>query len=130
MAKAYALMLGIIIGSHALIGWFIEGHLMIGLFNVDIVNDIVYTICAAALLLVGATPAPVKAIQGVLLLVGLVFVLLGLGTLLDQHLGGLLPTGTTVLDHLLLLSTGAGALLLGVLPSARKPLVTNGTALN
>jgi hypothetical protein len=113
MAKAYALMLGIIIGSHALIGWFIEGHLMIGLFNVDIVNDIVYTICAAALLLVGATPAPVKAIQG-----------------LDQHLGGLLPTGTTVLDHLLLLSTGAGALLLGVLPSARKPLVTNGTALN
>jgi hypothetical protein len=130
MAKAYALMLGILIGSHALIGWFIEGYLMIGLFNVDIFNDIVYTVCAAALLLVGATPAPVKAIQAVLLAVGVVFVLLGIGSMADEHLSGLLPTGTTVLDHLLLLSTGAGALLLGVLPQARKPLTTGGTALN
>jgi hypothetical protein len=130
MAKAYALMLGILVGSHALVGWFIEGSLMLGLFNVDIVNDIIYTVCAAALLLVGATPAPAKAIQAVLLAVGLVFVLLGLGSLSDEHLGGLLPTGTTILDHLLLLGTGAGALLFGVLPWARKPLMTDGTALN
>jgi hypothetical protein len=130
MAKAYALMLGILLASHALLGWFIEGYLLIGLFNVDIFNDIVYTVCAAALLLVGATPAPVKAIQAVLLGVGVVFVLLGIGSMADEHLGGLLPTGTTVLDHLLLLSTGAGALLLGVLPLARKPLMTGGTALN
>jgi hypothetical protein len=130
MAKAYALMLGIVIGSHALIGWFIEGYLMLGLFNVDIVNDIVYTVCAVALLLVGATPAPVKAIQAVLLVVGLVFVLLGIGSMMDERLGGLLPTGTTILDHVLLLGTGAGALLFGVLPWARKPLMTNGTALN
>jgi hypothetical protein len=130
MAKAYALMLGILIGSHALIGWFIEGYLMIGLFNVDLFNDVVYTVCAVALLLVGATDAPVRAIQAVLLLVGLVFVLLGVGGMMDEHLGGLLPSGTTVLDHLLLVGTGAGALLLAVLPWAQKPLVTNGAALN
>lgn len=130
MAKAYALMLGILIGSHALLGWFIEGYLMLGLFNVDLFNDIVYTVCAAALLLVGATPTPVKAIQAVLLAVGVVFVLLGLGSMADEHLGGLLPEGTTVLDHLLLVGTGAGAVLLGVLPVARKPLMTDGAALN
>ena len=130
MAKAYALMLGIVIGSHALLGWFIEGSLMLGLFNVDIVNDIVYTICAAALLLVGATPASVKAIQAVLVLVGLVFVLLGVGSMLDENLGGALPSGTTILDHVLLLGTGAGALLLGLSPWARGPLMTSGTALN
>ena len=130
MAKAYALMLGIVIGSHALLGWFIEGSLMLGLFNVDIVNDIVYTICAAALLLVGATPAPVKAIQAVLVLVGLVFVLLGVGSMLDENLGGALPSGTTILDHVLLVGTGAGALLLGLSPWARRPLMTSGAALN
>jgi hypothetical protein len=130
MAKAYAVMLGILIGSHALIGWFIEGDRMLGLLNVDIFNDIVYTACAAALLFVGSTHTPVKVIQGVLVLVGLVFMALSAGSLLDEHLFGLLPSGVTLLDHMLLIGTGAGALLLGVVPWAREPLETNGTALN
>ena len=130
MAKAYAVMLGILIGSHALIGWFIEGSRMLGVLNVDIFNDIVYTLCAVALLIVGSTHTPVKVVQAVLVVVGLVFVLLGLGSLADERLGGLLPTGTTILDHLLLFGTGGAALLLGVSPWARKPLTTNGVPLN
>jgi hypothetical protein len=130
MAKAYAVMLGILIGSHALIGWFIEGSRMLGVLNVDIFNDIVYTACAAALLFVGSTHTPVKVIQTVLVLVGLVFVVLSVGSIIDEHLFGLLPSGVTILDHLLLLGTGGAALLLGVSPWAREPLETNGTALN
>jgi hypothetical protein len=130
MAKAYAAMLGILIGSHALIGWLIEGSRMLGVLNVDIFNDIVYTICAAALLYVGSTHTRVKVVQGVLIVVGLVFVLLAFGSVMDERLGGLLPTGTTILDHLLLFGTGGAALLLGVSPWAREPLTTNGTALN
>jgi hypothetical protein len=130
MAKAYAAMLGILIGSHALIGWLIEGSRMLGVLNVDIFNDIVYTICAAALLYVGSTHTRVKVVQGVLIVVGLVFVLLAFGSVMDERLGGLLPTGTTILDHLLLFGTGGAALLLGVSPWAREPLITNGTALN
>jgi hypothetical protein len=130
MAKAYAAMLGILIGGHALIGWLIEGSRMLGVLNVDIFNDIVYTICAVALLYVGSTHTPVKVVQGVLIVVGLVFVLLALGSVMDERLGGLLPTGTTILDHLLLFGTGGAALLLGVSPWAREPLTTDGTALN
>jgi hypothetical protein len=130
MAKAYAVMLGVLIGSHAFIGWFIEGSRLLGVLNVDLFNDVVYTLCAVALLIVGSTHTPVKAIQAVLLVVGAVFVLEGIGGVLDEHLGGLLPSGVTILDHLLLFGTGGAALLLGVAPWAREPLVTNGTALN
>jgi hypothetical protein len=130
MAKAYAVMLGILIGSHAFVGWFIEGSRMLGVLNVDIFNDIVYTVCAVALLVVGSTDTPVKVIQAVLVVVGLVFVLIGALSVMDERLGGLLPSGTTIIDHLLLLGTGGAALLLGVSPWARKPLTTDGTALN
>jgi hypothetical protein len=119
MAKAYAVMLGVLIGSHAFIGWFIEGSRLLGVLNVDLFNDVVYTLCAVALLIVGSTHTPVKAIQAVLLVVGAVFVLEGIGGVLDEHLGGLLLFGT-----------GGAALLLGIAPWAREPLVTNGTALN
>jgi hypothetical protein len=130
MAKAYAVMLGVLLASHAFVGWFIEGERMLGVLNVDIFNDIVYTLCAVALLFVGSTHTPVKAIQGVLLLVGALFVLMGIGGTIDEHLGGLLPSGTTIIDHLLLFGTGGTALLLGASPWAREPLTTNGTALN
>jgi hypothetical protein len=130
MAKAYAVMLGILIGSHAFVGWFIEGSRMLGVLNVDIFNDIVYTVCAVALLVVGSTDTPVKVIQSVLVVVGLVFVLIGALSVMDERLGGLLPSGTTIIDHLLLLGTGGAALILGVSPWARKPLTTDGTALN
>ena len=130
MAKAYAVMLGILIGSHAFVGWFIEGSRMLGVLDVDIFNDIVYTVCAVALLFVGSTDTPVRAIQGVLVVVGLVFVLIGFFSVLDERLGGLLPSGTTIIDHLLLFGTGGAALLLGLSPWARKPLTTNGTVLN
>ena len=130
MAKAYAVMLGILIGSHAFVGWFIEGSRMLGVLNVDVLNDIVYTVCAVALLVVGTTGTPVKVIQAVLLVVGLVFVLLGLGSLADERLGGLLPSGTTIIDHLLLFGTGGAALLLGVARWAREPLTTGGVPLN
>ncbi|MCU1544274.1 MAG: putative integral rane protein [Microbacteriaceae bacterium] len=130
MAKAYAVMLGVLLGSHAFVGWFIEGERMLGVLNVDTFNDIVYTLCAVALLFVGSTHTPAKVIQGVLLLVGALFVVMGIGGTLDEHLGGLLPSGTTIIDHLLLFGTGGAALLLGVSPRAREPLTTNGTALN
>ena len=103
---------------------------MLGVLNVDIFNDIVYTVCAVALLVVGSTDTPVGVIQGVLVVVGLVFVLIGFFSVLDERLGGLLPSGTTIIDHLLLFGTGGAALLLGLSPWARKPLTTNGTALN
>jgi len=130
MAKAYAVMLGILIGSHALVGWFIEGSRMLGVLNVDIFNDIVYTVCAIALLFVGSTDTPVTVIQGVLVAVGALFVLIGVCSVIDERLGGLLPSGTTIIDHLLLFGTGGAALLLGVARWARKPLMTNGAPLN
>jgi hypothetical protein len=123
-------MLGILLGSHAFVGWFIEGSRILGLLNVDLFNDIVYTICAVALLLVGSTHTPVKVIQGVLLLVGLLFLVMGVAGLFDDKLGGLLPTGVTIIDHLLLFGTGGAAVLLAVSPWAREPLTASGAALN
>ena len=130
MAKAYAAMLGLFLGGHAGVGLFIEGDHILGLLNVDFLIDIIYIASAAALLVVGFTRSSVKAIRGTLLAVGLI--LLGIGALgqIDKTIAGLLPTGLTVLDFLLLFSTGGLAVLFALGPKAGEPLTTEGKPIN
>jgi hypothetical protein len=130
MAKAYAAMLGLFLGGHAFIGLFIEGDHILGLLNVDFFVDVTYLLCTAALLFVGSTNSSPKAVRGVLLVVGTYLVTLGLLGQLNKFVWGLLPTGLTMLDFLLLFSTGGLALLLGLVPAASRPLMTEGKPIN
>jgi hypothetical protein len=130
MAKAYAAMLGLFLGGHALIGLFIEGDHILGLLNVDFFVDITYLLCAAACLFVGSTDSSTATVRLVLLAVGGYLVVLGLLGQLDKTVWGLLPTGLTALDFLLLFSTGGLALILGLVPAASRPLTTEGKPLN
>jgi hypothetical protein len=130
MAKAYAAMLGLFLGGHAFVGLFIEGDHILGLLNVDFFVDVTYLLCAGACLFVGSTDSSTRAVRGVLLAVGAYLVALGALGQLDKTVWGLLPTGLTVLDFLLLFSTGGLALLLAVVPAAARPLTTEGKPLN
>ncbi|MCU1424885.1 MAG: putative integral rane protein [Microbacteriaceae bacterium] len=130
MAKAYAAMLGLFLGGHALIGLFIEGDHILGLLNVDFFVDVTYLLCAAACLFVGSTDSSPAAVRVVLLGVGSYLVALGLLGQVDKTVWGLLPTGLTMLDFLLLFSTGGLALLLAAARSAAAPLTTEGKAIN
>jgi len=123
-------MMGVLLGSHGFLGLFIEGEHLLGLFNVDILLDIVYLLSALVLLVVGGTRAPAGLLRGGLFLVAIVFILIAVLGLADNTLVGLLPTGLTHVDIGFLFVIGAIAAFTGLLPGATRPLQTGGQALN
>ncbi|GHD44399.1 hypothetical protein D9V29_03280 [Mycetocola manganoxydans] len=130
MGKLYALILGIVLGGHGLVGLFIEGDRLMGILNVDTLVDVIYLVSAALLFLVAFTRSSPLMIRGVLFSVGGVLLLLGVLGLLDNRVFGLLPTGLTLVDFFLLFGAGGLTLIFSVLPSTPEPLTTANAPLN
>ena len=130
MGRAIAFMMGVLLGSHGFLGLFIEGEHLLGLFNVDILLDIVYLFCALVLLVVGGTRSPAGLLRGGLLFVAAVFLLIAVLGLFDDSVAGLLPTTLTKVDIGFLFVVGAIAAVTALLPRVAEPLQTGGVALN
>ncbi|MCP2032638.1 NADH:ubiquinone oxidoreductase subunit K [Okibacterium sp. HSC-33S16] len=130
MGKLYALMLGIVLGTHGLVGLFIEGEHLLAILNVDIFIDVVYLVSAVLLLGVALTNSSPGAIRGSLLLVGVVLLAIGVSGLFDNTVFGLMPTGLTLVDYFLFFGAGFVSLILPAFPSSVQPLTSSGTALN
>ena len=125
MSKAIAIMVGVILGGHGILGLFIEGRPLL-LFNVDIALDLIHLFSAAVLLFVGRERASDLTVRGGLLLVGVIEIGTGLAGLADRHLGGLAPTGLFPLDFLLTFGLGGACLLGAVLPHAGRNIWETG----
>jgi hypothetical protein len=130
MGRAIAFMMGVLLGTHGFLGLFVEGEHLLGLFNVDILLDIVYLLCALVLLVIGGTRSPAGLLRGGLLLVAGIFIVIAVLGLGDDTLGGLLPTGLTPVDVGFLFVVGAVAAVTAMLPGVARPLQTGGQALN
>jgi hypothetical protein len=130
MGRAIAFMMGILLGSHGFLGLFVEGEHLLGLFNVDILLDIVYLFCAIMLLAVGGTQAPANILRAGLLFVAVVFILIAVLGLADDTLAGLLPTTLTRVDIGFLFVVGGIVAVTALLPRVARPLETGGQALN
>jgi hypothetical protein len=130
MGKALAVILGVLYGGHGFLGLFVEGNHLLGIFNVDILVDVLYLALAVAFLSVGFFASSAAAIRGVLLLGGGVLILLGLAGLVDHTVWGLLPTGLTLMDFIVLFAPGAVAVIMAVIPGTEKPLISGGVAIN
>ena len=130
MAKAYAAILGLLLGGHAIVGFFIEGLHLLGVLNVDLLIDLIYITSAAALLFVGLGSASPVVVRGTLLVVGAALLALGTFGLMDNTVAALLPTGLTMVDFILLFSAGGFAVLFGLWKGATRPLVTSGEPIN
>lgn len=126
MGKAFAIMLGVLLGGHGFLGLFVEHEHLLGIFNVDILVDVLYLFLSACLLSVGFFAHSAGAIRGVLLFSGGVLALLGFAGLVDDRVFGLLPTGLTLMDFVILFGTGAVSMIMSVLPSTTEPLVNGG----
>jgi hypothetical protein len=126
MGKLYALMLGIVLGSHGLVGLFIEGEHLLAILNVDILIDVVYLLMALLLFFVALTDSSPGTIRGALFLVGAGLLVIGGFGLLDDTVFGLLPTGLTLVDFFLLFGAGAISVIMAVVPSSVEPLTSVG----
>lgn len=117
MHRLTARVLGIVVALLAVIGYFVEGELLLGIMNVDLTLDIVRTVIAAALLIVGFVPSVSEtAVRVVVIAVGAMYVLMGLAAIADPTLFGMLPTGFTPFDVAFHLVVGLAAIVLGVMP--------------
>ncbi len=130
MGRAIAFMMGVLLGSHGFLGLFVEGEHLLGLFNVDILLDIVYLFCALVLIVVGGTRSNAGLLRGGLFFVAVVFLLIAVLGLFDDTIGGLLPTTLTKVDIGFLFVVGATAAFTALLPRVAEPLQTGGVALN
>jgi hypothetical protein len=119
MLRTLARVLGVIVALLAVVGFFIEGEHLLGLMNVDLALDVLRLIIAAALLYVGFGRASASALRAVVIVVGVLYVLMGLLAFADPTLFGLLPTGFTGFDIGFHLIVGLGALVLAFLPASR-----------
>lgn len=126
MGKAFAIMLGILLGGHGFLGLFVEGEHLLGIFNVDILVDLLYLGLAAVLLLVGFFSDNGGLVRGVLVLAGGALLVLGWAGLLDDTVGGLLPSGLTLMDFVILFGVGGVSVIMGLIPGTTKPLVNGG----
>jgi hypothetical protein len=127
MHRLVAVVLGIAIGLLAIIGFFIEGDHLLGIMNVDLTLDILRLLIAAALLVVGLAPqVPLNVTRGVIVAVGVLYILMGLLAFADPTLFGLLPTGLTGFDVGFHLVVGLAAVVLGILPAREGEVATTG----
>jgi hypothetical protein len=120
MLRIVARVLGIVVALLAVAGFFVEGEHLLNLMNVDLTLDVLRVVIAAALLYVGFGRASAGALRTVVIVVGVLYVLMGLLAFADPTLFGLLPTGLTGFDIGFHLVVGLGALVLAFLPAGRK----------
>jgi hypothetical protein len=116
MLKIIARVLGVLVAVLAIAGFFIEGDYLLGVMNVDITLDVVRTVIAIALLIVGFANVPDRAVHAVVGIVGAMYVLMGILAIFDRTLFGILPTGFTGFDIAFHLVVGAGSLVAALLP--------------
>src|SRR3954465_16009407 len=117
MLRNTARVLGVLVAVLAIAGFFVEGEHLAGFMNVDIVLDVLRVIIAVALLWVGFGRASASAVRTVLMIVGVMYVLMGVIALFDPTILGLLPTGFTTFDVVFHLVVGVGSIAIGLMPS-------------
>jgi hypothetical protein len=125
MLRIIARVLGIVVGLLAIAGLFVEGDHLLGIMNVDLTLDILRIVIAAALLYVGFARVPLSAVRVVLIVVGALYVLMGLLAFADRTLFGMLPTGFTGFDIGFHLVVGIGALVVAFVPALQKDDAAN-----
>lgn len=116
MLRTTARVLGVLVAVLALAGFFVEGEHLMGFMNVDIALDVMRVIIAAALLYAGFGRTSAGTIRTVLLIVGALYVIMGVIAIIDPTLFGMLPTGFTGFDVAFHLVVGIGSVGVALMP--------------
>ena len=104
--KRFAQILGVVLILIGLVGLVLGDKVLLGILNIDIVEDIVHLATGGLLAYVGFSGMALSAARSVVLALGVVYLLVGILGFFVPTMFGLIPDGYTVFDDLLHLALG------------------------
>ena len=105
-ARVYAQVVGVVLLLLGVLGFVLGDGLLLGLVNIDIVEDIIHLITGGLLAYVGFGQRDEGVARTVVLVVRVIYALVGLLGFVLPSLFGLLPHGYSVADNLIHLALG------------------------
>ncbi len=111
-ARMYAQILGVVLPLVGVLGLILGEGLLLGILNIDVVEDIVHILTGGIFAYVGFGQADLGLTRNVIGGLGVIYLLVGvLGFILPMLLG-LIPSGYTIFDNLLHLVLGVLSLVI------------------
>jgi hypothetical protein len=110
--RTYAQILGIVLILVGIVGLLLGDGLLLGILNIDVVEDIVHILTGGLLAYVGFGRLDFGAARSVVAAFGVVYLLVGILGFILPNLFGLIPSGYTVFDNLLHLVLGVLSLVI------------------
>ncbi|MDQ4001599.1 MAG: DUF4383 domain-containing protein [Actinomycetota bacterium] len=110
--RTYAQILGIVLILVGIVGLLLGDGLLLGILNIDVVEDIVHILTGGLLAYVGFGRLDLGAARSVVAAFGVVYLLVGILGFILPNLFGLIPSGYTVFDNLLHLVLGVLSLVI------------------
>ena len=104
--RVYAQVLGVVLILTGVLGLVLGERLLLGILNIDILEDIVHILTGGLLAYVGFGRTSLALARNLVLALGIIYLVVGLLGFVVPTLFGLLPDGYTVFDNLLHLALG------------------------
>ena len=118
--RVYAQVLGVVLILTGVLGLVLGERLLLGILNIDILEDIVHILTGGLLAYVGFGRTSLALARNLVLALGIIYLVVGLLGFVVPTLFGLLPDGYTVFDNLLHLALGLLSIAVAYLqPSTR-----------
>ena len=110
MVRLYAQILGVVLLLVGVVGLLVGERLVLGILNADILEDIVHLITGGLLAYVGFGRTDLALARNVVLVLGIIYLVVGLLGFAVPTMFWLLPDGYTIFDNLLHLALGVASI--------------------
>ena len=104
--RTYAQILGVVLVLTGILGLVLGERLLLGILNIDVLEDIVHLATGGLLAYVGFARADDGLARTVVGVLGVIYLVVGIIGFIVPGMFGLLPDGYTVFDNLLHLALG------------------------
>lgn len=113
MARTFAAVVGVVLVLLGVGGLLLGDRQLLGLLNIDILEDLVHILSGGLLAYVGLGQRDEGLARSVVGVVGIVYLLVGVLGFVTPNLFGLLPSGYTIVDNIIHLALGLLGILIG-----------------
>lgn len=110
-ARLFAQVVGVVLLLLGVVGLLLGDTLLLGILNIDIVEDIIHLLTGAIFAYVGFGQRDEGLAKSVVGVLGIVYLLVGILGFIVPMMFGLIPSGYTIFDNIVHLAIGILAIL-------------------